>query len=143
MKDLGKLKYFLGIEILRSKKVFFLSQRKYALDLLNEISMTAYSPANTPMEENMKLGMHPNQVLANKERHQRLVGRLMYLAYTRSDLAFALSVVSQFMHFPSGEHMNVIIYILHYLKLSLRKGILFTKEDSLDIKGIQMLIRLG
>ena len=80
MKDLGELKYFLEIEVSRSKKGIFLSQRKYALDLLNETSMTACSPASTPMEENLKLCVHSNQVLANKECYQRLVGRLMYHA---------------------------------------------------------------
>ena len=79
--------------------------------------------------------MCPNQVLANKERYQRLVGRLMYLAHTWPDLAYALSVVSQFMHSPSEEHVNAAIRILHYLKSSPGKGILFTKGDSLDVKG--------
>ena len=135
MKDLGELKYFLGIEVSRSKKGIFLSQRKYALDLLNETGMTTCSPASTPMEENLKLCVHPNQVPANKERYQRLVGRLMYLAHTRPDLAYVLSMVSQFMHSPSEEHMNAVIRILRYLKSSPGKGILFTKGDSLDING--------
>jgi hypothetical protein len=135
MKDLGELKYFLGIEVSRSNKGIFLSQRKYALDLLNETGMTACSPASTPMEENLKLCVHSNQVPANKERYQRLVGRLMYLAHTRPDLAYALSVVSQFMHSPSEEHMNAVIRILRYLKSSPGKGILFTKGDNLDING--------
>ncbi|KAL0451458.1 UNVERIFIED_CONTAM: Retrovirus-related Pol polyprotein from transposon TNT 1-94 [Sesamum latifolium] len=89
MKDLGQLKYSLGIEVSRSQKGIFLSQRKYALDLLNEMGMTACSPASTPMEENLKLSMHPSQVPTNKERYQRLVGRLMYLAHTRPDLAYS------------------------------------------------------
>eukprot|EP00253_Pinus_taeda_P034143 PITA_34143 len=83
MKDLGELKYFLGIEVSRSKKGIFLLQQKYVLDLLKETGMTGCSPASTPMEENLELGVHPNQVPANKERYQRLVGRLMYLAHTR------------------------------------------------------------
>ena len=61
--------------------------------------------------------------------------KIKYLAHTWPDLAYVLSVVSQFMHSPSEEHMNVVIYILRYLKSSPRKGILFTKGDSLDIKG--------
>lgn len=60
MKDLGSLKYFLGIEVSRSKKGIFLSQRKYALDLLNETGMSACSPISTPMEENLKLSTDPN-----------------------------------------------------------------------------------
>jgi hypothetical protein len=69
MKDLGELKYFLGIEVSRSDKGIFLSQRKYALDLLSETGMTACSPASTPMEENLKLHGDSNQVPTNKERY--------------------------------------------------------------------------
>ncbi|KAH9680958.1 retrovirus-related pol polyprotein from transposon RE1 [Citrus sinensis] len=93
------------------------------------------NPINTPMEENLKLSTDPYQVPANKERYQRLVGRLMYLGHTRPDLAYALSVVSQFMHSPKEEHMNAVIRILRYLKSSPGKGIVFTKGNNLDIKG--------
>ncbi|XP_031273591.1 uncharacterized protein LOC116132056 [Pistacia vera] len=134
MKDLGPLKCFLGIEVSRSKKGIFLSQRKYALDLLDETGMFACSPVSTPMEENLKLSMDSNQIPANKERYQRLVGRLIYLGHTRLGLAYALSVVSQFMHSPKEDHMNAVIRILRYLKSSPGKGIMFTKGSSLDIK---------
>jgi len=97
--------------------------------------MTVCSPASTSMEENLKLHGDSNQVPTDKERYQRLVGRLMYLTHTRPDLAYALSVVSQFIHFPNEEYMNVVIRILRYLKSSPGKGILFTKEHNLDING--------
>ncbi|CAL5428100.1 unnamed protein product [Camellia sinensis] len=135
MKDLGLLKYFLGIEVSRSKRGIFLSQRKYALDLLKEVGMSACSPASTPMDENLKLSIHSNQVPTDKARYQRLVGRLMYLAHTRPDLAYVLSVVSQFMHSPSEEHMNAVIRILRYLKSSPGKGIMFTKGCNLEVEG--------
>jgi hypothetical protein len=88
MKSLGHLKYFLGIEVSRSKEGIFLSQQKYALDLLKETGMTACNPVSTPIEENLKLSIHPQQIHTNKEHYQRLVGRLMHLAHTRPDLAF-------------------------------------------------------
>jgi hypothetical protein len=59
----------------------------------------------------------------------------MYLAYTRPDLAYALSVISQFMHSPSEEHMKVVTRILRYLKSSPSKDILFKKGDNLKIDG--------
>ncbi|KAK3020172.1 hypothetical protein RJ639_046980 [Escallonia herrerae] len=92
MKDLGPLKYFLGIEVSRSKKWIFLSQRKYALDLLRETGMLACQPVDTPVEEGLKLRIESNQVPVDKGRYQRLVGRMMYLAHTRPDLAYALSI---------------------------------------------------
>ncbi|XP_059629524.1 uncharacterized mitochondrial protein AtMg00810-like [Cornus florida] len=128
MKDLGPLRYFLGIEVSQSNKGIFTSQRKYALDLLQEISMTACQPAETPVEEGLKLCVESNPVPANKGRYQRLVGRLMYLAYMRPDLAYALSIVSQFMHDPGERHMNVVMQILRYLKSNPGKGVLFTKN---------------
>jgi hypothetical protein len=94
MKDLGPLKYFLGIEVLRSSSGILLSQRKYTVDLLNEVGILAYKPSDTPAAENVKLSTYSNQIPANKEQYQRLVGRLMYLSHTRPDLAYPLSVVS-------------------------------------------------
>jgi hypothetical protein len=130
MKDLGPLKFFLGIEVSRSTKGIFLSQRKYTLDLLEETGMSACQPTNTPIEGGSKLFVEPDQVPVDKGRYQRLVGRLMYLAHTRPDLAYALSVVSQFMHNPGEQHMNAVMRILRYLKSAPGKGILFKKNDN-------------
>ena len=128
MKDLGHLKYFLGIKVSRYDKGIFLSQRKYALDLLQETGMSACQPADTPVEEGLKLCVETNQVPVDKRRYQRLVGRLMYLAHTRPDLAYALSIVSRFMHNLREQHMNAVMRILRYLKFAPGKGILFTKN---------------
>ena len=128
MKDLGPLKYFLGIEVSRSNKGIVLSQRKYALDLLQETGMSACQPVDTPVEAGQKLCVESNQVPIDKGRYQRLVGRLMYLSHTRPDLAYALSIVSQFMHNPGEQHMNAVIRILRYLKSAPGKGVLFTKN---------------
>ncbi|KAH9696345.1 pentatricopeptide repeat-containing protein [Citrus sinensis] len=93
MNDLGVLKYFLGIEVSRSKRGIFLSQRKYALDLLHEIRMTACQPINTPIEEGLKFCITSDQVPVDKGRYQKLIGRMMYVSHTRLDLAYALSVI--------------------------------------------------
>ncbi|RVX15414.1 ATP-dependent Clp protease proteolytic subunit-related protein 4, chloroplastic [Vitis vinifera] len=74
--------------------------------------MLGCQPVNTPIEEGLKLCVEPNLVSTDKGRYQRLVGRLMYLAHTRPDLAYALSVVSQYMHNPGEQHMNTVMRIL-------------------------------
>ncbi|CAL2271851.1 unnamed protein product [Prunus armeniaca] len=71
MKDLGGLKYFLGIEVARSQQGIFLSQRKYVLDLLTDTGMLDCKPADTPIVQNHHLGEYPDQVPINKERYQR------------------------------------------------------------------------
>ncbi|KAK9924142.1 hypothetical protein M0R45_032529 [Rubus argutus] len=135
MKDLGQLKYFLGIEVARSKRGISLSQRKYVLDLLAETGMLDCKPIETPIEMNHRLGIYPDQVLTDKGRYQRLVGRLIYLSHTRPDIAYAVSVVSQFMHCPSEEHMDAVFRILRYLKMAPGRGLLFGKNDELEVIG--------
>lgn len=135
MKNLGGLKYFLGIEVARSSQGISLSQRKYVLDLLAETGMLDCKPADTPIVQNHGLGEHQNQTPTNKDRYQRLVGKLIYLSHTRPDIAYAVSVVSQYMHNPSEEHTNAVTRILRYLKASPGKGLMFRKNNHLNIDG--------
>ena len=71
----------------------------------------------------------------NKERYQILVGKLIYLSHTRPDIAYVVSIVSQFMHCPSEDHMDTVIRILRYLKSSPGKGLMFSKNNHLNIEG--------
>jgi Reverse transcriptase (RNA-dependent DNA polymerase) len=134
-KNLGRLKYFLGIEVMRSEEGIFLSQRKYVLNLLKELGMLECKPTDSPMVPNTKFEVKPDQIPENKERYQRLVGKLIYLSHTRPDIAYAVGVASQFIHSPSKEHMDPIIRIVKYLKGSPGRGILFKSNGHLDIMG--------
>ena len=128
MKDLGDLKYFLGVKVARSPKGIFLSQHKYVLDLLKETGMLGCKPVETPIVEKHHLCLDPEQKLVDKGRYQRLIGRLIYLAHTRPDIAYAVSVVSQFMHSPSVDHMAAVLRILAYLKSAPGKRVLYKKK---------------
>ena len=85
MKDLGPLKYFLGIEVSRSSEGIFLSQRKYALDLLQETRMSGCQPVDTPIEEGLKLCVEPNQVSSLSHlwllKHVIILGRFLILEF--------------------------------------------------------------
>nr|GEV39216.1 putative ribonuclease H-like domain-containing protein [Tanacetum cinerariifolium] len=134
MKDLGILKYFLGIEVLRSQAGIFICQKKYILDLLAETGMLDCKPAETPMMSNQKLYMETEAELADRDRYQRLVGKLIYLSHTRPDIAYAVGVVSQFMHQPQATHMNAVLRIIRYLKGTTRHGVLFKSNGHLNIR---------
>ncbi|CAL8088305.1 unnamed protein product [Prunus armeniaca] len=89
---------------------------KYVMDLLADTGMLDCKPVDTPIVENHKLGVYVDQVPTNRERYQRLVGRLIYLSLTRPDIAYAISDASQFMHSPSEDHMADVMRNLSYLK---------------------------
>ncbi|XP_060177791.1 uncharacterized mitochondrial protein AtMg00810-like [Lycium barbarum] len=134
IKDLGKLQYFLGIEVARSNRGIFISQRNYILDLLKETGMTSCKPTESSMESNHKLQSGVGKSV-DKERYQRLVGRHIYLSHTRPDIAYSVSLVSQFMHDPRDPHMEAIFRILQYLKSAPGKGLLFSRNGHLNIEA--------
>ncbi|KAH9650639.1 hypothetical protein KPL70_026448 [Citrus sinensis] len=88
VKDFGTLRYFLGMEVVRSKKGIFVSQRKYTLNLLEETGMVGCKPSKTPVELGNK-GKMLERGPVDKGQYQRLVGKLIYLSHTRPNIAFA------------------------------------------------------
>ena len=133
MIDLGQLKYFLGIEVLRSRGGIFISQWKYVLDLLAETGIVDCKLAEIPTVANHGLQTIKGEKLADGGQYQRMVGKLIYLSLTRPDIAYAVGVVSMFMHQPQIQHMTTIMRILRYLKGTSSRGILFRKYGHLDL----------
>ncbi|XP_021736577.1 uncharacterized protein LOC110703136 [Chenopodium quinoa] len=135
MKDLGPLKYFLGIKVARSSSGLFLCQRKYTLDIISETGLLGAKPSGFPMEQNHKLAHASGELLKNPEAYCRLVGRLIYLAVTRPDLAYSVHILSQFMHEPRIEHWEAALRVVRYLKGSLGQGILLRSDSELTLEG--------
>lgn len=126
VKDLGALQYFLGLEITRSKRVIFISHRKYVLDLLTDTGLLGARPINTPpIEANHGLNDQDGRPLIDAGRYQRLVGKLIYLALTWPNIAFTAGVVSQFMHTLRTTHLEATFHIMRYLKSTPGRGLLY------------------
>lgn len=101
MEDIRQLRYFVGIELSRSRHGISLFHRKYTLYLLKETRMLACKPIDTPMETNHKLENSSAEKIKDVGKIQRLVGKLIYLTHTRLDIPHAISVVSKFMQNPA------------------------------------------
>ncbi|KAL5560658.1 hypothetical protein UlMin_036869 [Ulmus minor] len=94
LKDLGTLKYFLGLEIARAAAGICVSQRKYVLDLLSEFGYLGCKPASTPMEVNARLSIEDDNDLPDVSMYRRLIGKLLYLTLTRPDISYAVGQLS-------------------------------------------------
>lgn len=135
MKDLGKLKYFLGIEIARGPEGMFLSQRKYVLDILSEAGLLGCKPVATPMEQNHHLLSAEGPFYTDPVRFLRYMEKLVYLTITRPDLSYAVHVLSQVMHKPRAVHWDAVVRVLRYLKGSPGQGIMLKSVSDLRVRG--------
>ena len=102
--------------------------KTYGMDYLERCK-----PTSTPIDPNHKLHKAEDTIV-NREMYQHLVGRLIYLSYTRPDIVYVTSVISQFMHSPKKVHLK-INRVLQGLKGSPRKGILFKRNSRLVLKA--------
>ena len=82
MKDLGYLSYFLGFEITHSTDGLYITQAKYASNLLSQAGLTDSKTIDTPVEFNVHLTSSGGILLSNPSLYRRLVGSLVYLTVT-------------------------------------------------------------
>ncbi|KAA3465088.1 Retrovirus-related Pol polyprotein from transposon TNT 1-94 [Gossypium australe] len=135
LKDLGKLSYFLGIEVTHTASGLFLNQQKYIRDLLQHSRMEQSKGTPTPMVSSCLLFAHTGSPIANESEYRSIVGALQYIVITRPDIAFAVNKVCQFMHTPLDSHFKAIKRILRYLQATIDHGVHFTAASHLSIVG--------
>ena len=135
MKDLGVLKYFLGVEVARASDGLFLCQRKYTLDIIADAGLLGAKPAAVPMEHNHSLAVATGPSLDDPEPYRRLVGHLIYLSFTRPDLAYVVHILAQFMHSPCSDHWDAALRVVRYLNGSPGQGLLLSSKCDLSLSA--------
>ena len=133
MTDLGKMKFFLGIEVLQQDDGIFICQRKYALEILKRFGMIESCEVKSPMVPGSKLSKDINGAAIDESFYKQIIGSLMYLTSTRPDLVYSVSLISRYMSRPTELHLQAAKRILRYLKGTFDYGIMYKRMSTNDL----------
>eukprot|EP00253_Pinus_taeda_P013227 PITA_13227 len=135
MTDLGLLHYCLGVEVWQTENHIFLSQSKYAKNLVDRFRMQDCKPTTTPMEPGLKLSAQSSSLPVDETLFRQLVGSLIYLTATRPDISFAVSYISRFMAAPKTDHWIAAKRVLRYVRGTSDYGLLYSRSSDPILSG--------
>jgi hypothetical protein len=134
MTDLGMMHYFLGIEVMQSSARIFISQKKYAREILERFQMKDCNPVNTPSEFGLNLNKDNGGNKVDTLYKQKM-GSLMYLTATRPDIMHAVSVISRYMECSTKIYLLAAKRIFWYLQGIKECGLFYKKGEKSDLFG--------
>jgi histone deacetylase 1/2 len=104
LKDLGELHFFFGVNFWHTRIRFFLSQERYAEEILDSAAMSNCNDASMPIDNKPKLSSTKGSILANATHYRNITGALQYLTLTQPDISYAIGHICLHMHAPCDCH---------------------------------------
>ena len=133
MTDLGKIRFFLGIEVLQQTNRTYICQRKYTLKVLKWFGMEESNAVMNHIFPSFKTNKIGEGNKIDETYYKQIVGSLMYITATRPDIMFGVSFISRFMSNPTEMHLQAAKRILRYLKSTINYGIFYKKNENKQI----------
>ncbi|GJX14166.1 retrovirus-related pol polyprotein from transposon TNT 1-94 [Tanacetum coccineum] len=133
MSMMGKISFFLGLQISQSPRGIFINQSKYALESLKKYGFESYDPVDTPMVEKSKLDEDKEGKAVDSSHYRGMIGTLLYLTASRPDLQFAICMCARYQARPIEKHLNAVKRIFRYLKGTVHQGLWYLKDSSIAL----------
>ncbi|GJW45350.1 retrovirus-related pol polyprotein from transposon TNT 1-94 [Tanacetum coccineum] len=133
MSMMGKISFFLGLQISQSPRGIFINQSKYALKSLKKYGFDSCDPVDTPMVEKSKLDEDKEGKVVDPSHYRGMIGTLLYLTASRPDLQFAICMCARYQARPTEKHLNAVKRIFRYLKGTVHRGLWYPKDSSIAL----------
>ncbi|GKC12075.1 retrovirus-related pol polyprotein from transposon TNT 1-94, partial [Tanacetum coccineum] len=130
MSMMGKISFFLGLQISQSPRGIFIKQSKYALESLKKYGFESCDPVDTLMVEKSKLDEDKVGKAVDPSHYRGMIGTLLYLTASRPDLQFAICMCARYQARPTEKHLNAVKRIFRYLKGTVHRGLWYPKDSS-------------
>jgi hypothetical protein len=135
MSMMGELTFFLGIQVKQTKQGTFVHQAKYMKDLMKKFNMAELKLVSTPMSSTTSLGPDEDGEAVDQREYMSMIGSLMYLTATRSDIQFTVGLCVRFQASTRSSHRMTVQRVFRYLKHTPEFGIWYSASSSLDLVG--------
>jgi len=135
MNMIGELYYFLSLQVKQTAEGIFISQSKYAKDLVKRFGLDGKSHARTPMSTSVKISSDLAGKSVDPSLYRSMIGSLLYLTASRPDITFSVGVCACFQANPKESHLTTVKHIIRYVNDTLLYGIWYSRETNLVIAG--------
>jgi hypothetical protein len=132
---IGELNYFLGLQVKQTAEGIFISQSKYAKDLVKWFGLDGKSRARTPMSTIVKISSDLAGKSVDPSLYRSMIGSLLYLTTSRPDIAFSVGVCALFQANPKESHLTAVKRIIRYVNDTLLLWHLVSRETNLVVAG--------
>ncbi|XP_038711817.1 uncharacterized protein LOC120006011 [Tripterygium wilfordii] len=135
MSMMGELTYFLGFQVKQSQEGIFISQTKYASNLVKKFNVALSKPAQTPTSPSTKLSKDTIGKSVDQTLYRSIIGSLLYLTASRPGIAFSVCVCARYQADPKESHLSTVKGILQYINGTLDFGIFYSKDTNASLAG--------
>ncbi|GKF34351.1 uncharacterized mitochondrial protein-like protein, partial [Tanacetum coccineum] len=133
MSSMGELTFFMGLQAQQKNDAIFISQYKYVDEISKKFGFTKVKTASTPMETQKPLLKDEDGEEVDVHMYRSMIGSLMYLIYSRSDIMFAVCACARYQVNPKVSHLHAVKRIFRYLKGQLKLGLWYPKDSPFDL----------
>ncbi|WJX25548.1 hypothetical protein P8452_14576 [Trifolium repens] len=135
MSLVGELTYFLGLQIKQMEDTIFISQSKYARNIIKKFGMDNAAHKRTPAPTHLKLTKDEKGISVDQSLYRSMIGSLLYLTASRPDITYAVGVCARYQADPKVSHLTQVKRILKYVNGTSDYGIMYSHCENSTLYG--------